>query len=77
MKTFPIVVFAMLFLVGSAQAKNPETAVQSTSTDCARVHLTAFGGLDNAAPACCARSTHCPRFLAITPLPRSHRELRT
>jgi hypothetical protein len=77
MKTFPLAVLAVLFLVGSAQAKNAEVQTPSTSADCAQLHLTAFNGLDDVAPSCCAQSTHCPRFLAITPLPRNHRELRT
>jgi hypothetical protein len=77
MKTFPLAVLVTLLLVGSAQAKNPEATAQSTSADCAQLHMTAFTGLDDVAPTCCAQSTHCPRFLAITPLPHSHRDLRT
>jgi hypothetical protein len=77
MKTFPLAVLAMLFLVGSAQAKNVPVPTQSTAPDCTLLHMTAFGGLDDAAPSCCAQSTRCPRFLAITPLPQNHHDLHT
>lgn len=77
MSKLSLAILVTLFVAGSAQAKTPAAPTASTFANCAQLRMTAFNGLDSQARACCGHATHCPRLLAITPLPRTHHELRT
>jgi hypothetical protein len=69
----------VLVLAAPAQAKRVDMPAQPTTPTCAKLRMTADLIVPQPPPLsdCCGAGRQCARYLAITPIPRGHRYLRT